>query len=335
MGHQGVGIAVDEVSGFVYVTGWYAGNSPIQNLEVWDASTVPWTRVQATGDIGTPAGIAVANAIVNPLKLAKNDVIVGEVYIGSTFTYEITYENMNPYAVTNVRIVDTLPSELDFVSATHDGVYKPGTHTVLWNIGTVPAGQKGPTIELVVKVNMNAVPESTIYNYATIDADQVPPTTVVDDEGSGDPDDEPGTPIGKSIPVPVDIKPASCPNPLNVGSNGILPVAIVGTDDFDVSTVDPLSIELIGVATLRCSYEDVCSPFYPFLGKESKYDCIEEGPDGLLDLTLKFDQQQIVDAIGNVSDGDIVVLSLTGNLLEDYGGTPIVGEDVVIIIKKK
>ena len=136
------------------------------------------------------------------------------------------------------------------------------------------------------------------------------------------------------IEVPVDIKPTSCPNPLNVKNNGVLPVAIVGTEDFDVTTVDPASVTLVGVAPLRWSLEDVVTPFEPFLGKESEFDCTEEGPDGYLDLTLKFDVQEIVEALGEVDDGDVIVLLLTGNLREEYSGTPIVGEDVVIILKK-
>ena len=53
------------------------------------------------------------------------------------------------------------------------------------------------------------------------------------------------------IEVPVDIKPTSCPNPLNPKSNGVVPVAILGTADFDVSQIDPASILLEGVAPLR------------------------------------------------------------------------------------
>jgi len=136
------------------------------------------------------------------------------------------------------------------------------------------------------------------------------------------------------IEVPVDIHPTSCPNPLNVKNNGVLPVAIVGTEEFDVTTVDPASVRLIGVAPLRSSLEDVVTHFEPFLGKESEFDCTEEGPDGYLDLTLKFDVQEIVEALGEVNDGDIMVLLLTGNLYEEYGEVPIVGEDVVRIIKK-
>jgi uncharacterized repeat protein (TIGR01451 family) len=247
MGYAGVGVAVDEVTGYVYITGGAYSGEP-GNLAVWNTTNSPFTKIQDTGWIGHPAGLVTANISYNPLHLAKNDIIVGQVYIGSIFTYEITYSNTNSYDVTNVTILDTLPQELDFISASHGGTYNSVTHKVLWNIGTVPAGTSGPTIELVVKVNQQAVPGSTIHNYATIDADQVPPTTVIDDEGSNDPGDEPGTPIGESIPVPIDIKPTSCPNPFNVDGKGLLPVAIVGTEDFDVSKVDPTSVKLIGVS---------------------------------------------------------------------------------------
>jgi len=140
------------------------------------------------------------------------------------------------------------------------------------------------------------------------------------------------------IDTAVDIKPGSCPNPLNVGSRGVLPVAILGTDDFDVRMVDPASVKLVGVPPLRWDYEDVSTPFYPVTGKESELDCTEEGPDGFLDLTLKFDKQAIVAAIeaelGPVNDGDVIVLPLTADLKQEHGGTPVEGEDVVIIRKK-
>jgi uncharacterized repeat protein (TIGR01451 family) len=197
LGHEGVGIAVDEITGFVYVT----GAAGADDLEVWDTSTTPWTQVQATDDIGSPAGIDIGNISWNLLKLTKNDIIADEVYIGSTFSYEITCDNeLNPdYDAENVTIIDDLPPGLDFMSATEGGVYDPCTHTVFWDIGTIPAGGTGPLIELVVKVNLDAVPGRAIYNYCTIEAaiegQQLPPTTVVDDEVSVDPNDELGTPV--------------------------------------------------------------------------------------------------------------------------------------------
>jgi hypothetical protein len=137
--------------------------------------------------------------------------------------------------------------------------------------------------------------------------------------------------VAPPFPVPVDIKPQSCRNPLNVKSKGVLPVAILGTDDFDVNQVDPASVELVGVSPLRWALEDVATPYEPFVGKEDAFDCTDEGPDGYMDLTFKFDIQEIVAALGDVNDGDVLVLSLTGRLM---GGEGFVGEDVVVILKK-
>jgi hypothetical protein len=136
------------------------------------------------------------------------------------------------------------------------------------------------------------------------------------------------------IQVPVDIKPTSCRNPLNVKDKGVQPVAILGTEDFDVMQVDPASVLLAGVSPLRWSYEDVATPYEPYVGKVDAFDCTTAGPDGYLDLVFHFDTQELVAALGEVADGDVLVLQLTGNLLEESGGTPIVGEDVIVILKK-
>jgi hypothetical protein len=134
-----------------------------------------------------------------------------------------------------------------------------------------------------------------------------------------------------ALVVPFDIKPGSCPNPLNLKSQGVLPVAILGTAEFDVSTIDRASIRLHGVAPRRSSLEDVATPFTGEI--TSCESCAELGPDGYMDLTLKFSTQEIVQAIGvdNVNDGDCFILTLTGKLND---GTPIIGEDVVRILKK-
>ena len=137
------------------------------------------------------------------------------------------------------------------------------------------------------------------------------------------------------IEVPVDIKPQSCPNPLNTKDNGVLPVAILGTGDFDVTKIDIATVRLAGVAPLRSTFEDVATPFSPFTGKENCFtDCTTAGPDSFVDLTLKFDAQMIVNALGAVSDGQCLVVELTGKLKEEFGGIPIKGEDVLLIRKK-
>lgn len=127
-------------------------------------------------------------------------------------------------------------------------------------------------------------------------------------------------------PVAIDIKPASCPNPLNVNSQGVLPVVILGTDEFDVAQVVGASLE--GVAPGRYDYEDVSTP----VGADAEgCECTTEGPDGYIDLALKFDTQEIVAAIGDVEDDQILPLILEVTL-ED--GTVIEASDCVVIRKE-
>jgi hypothetical protein len=45
------------------------------------------------------------------------------------------------------------------------------------------------------------------------------------------------------LDVSVDIKPGSSPNTINPKSHGVIPVAILSTDTFDATSVDPLSVE--------------------------------------------------------------------------------------------
>ncbi len=134
-----------------------------------------------------------------------------------------------------------------------------------------------------------------------------------------------------AIPVAFDIKPQSCPNPLNCKGGGVLPAAIVGTEDLDVTTIDAASIQLEGVSALRWDFEDVATPHEPFLGKQDcDNDCTTQGPDGFLDLTLKFDKQEVLaalEAAGFPLEHDAcLLLTMDGNFND---GRAIEGQDVV------
>ena len=56
--------------------------------------------------------------------------------------------------------------------------------------------------------------------------------------------------------------------------------------------------------------------------------CTTDAGDGITDLTLKFDKQAIVEALGDIYRGDVVPLTLTGVLLD---GQQITGVDCVVI----
>jgi uncharacterized protein YegL len=136
------------------------------------------------------------------------------------------------------------------------------------------------------------------------------------------------------VEVPIDVHPRSCPNPFNVTRRGVLPVAIVGTADFDVTTVDLPTLRLEGVEPLRSSFEDVVAPYEPYTGKTDELDCTTAGPDGYLDLVLHFDAQAVAAAIAPVSNGEVRTLVLTGEFLVGGIGFDFVGEDVVRIIAR-
>lgn len=128
--------------------------------------------------------------------------------------------------------------------------------------------------------------------------------------------------------VNVDIKPRSCPNPIDPKSSGKLPVAILGTSDFDVQDIDVSTVLLEGVAPFRNNVEDVSTP----AADGDECDCTEDGPDGYEDLTLKFETQDIISAIGPVTSGDVKELTITGFLLD---GTRFESRDCVIVVGGK
>ncbi len=133
------------------------------------------------------------------------------------------------------------------------------------------------------------------------------------------------------IEVPVDVKPGSDINPLNLRSKGVLPVAILGAEDFDVSLIDPASLLLNGVAPLRWSYEDVCGPDDMSMDTDGDMDDDGHTPDGYGDMTLKFSTQEIAATLGEgLMRGDIVTLSMVGTLMD---GMPISGEEMVWIVQ--
>lgn len=137
--------------------------------------------------------------------------------------------------------------------------------------------------------------------------------------------------VTPTIQVSVDIKPGDCPNPFNLASNGVLPVAIAGSETLDVSAIDVASIRLADVGAVRSSFEDVSTQ----TADGQQCACGAEGPDGYTDLTLKFKVQQLVEAMAITTDDltqdDVLELTLTGVLTD---GTRIEGTDCVAVVGK-
>jgi hypothetical protein len=130
-----------------------------------------------------------------------------------------------------------------------------------------------------------------------------------------------------TITVAMDIKPGSCPNPINPKSRGVTPVALLGSESFDVAEIDPSTLLLEGVAPLRWNQSDVATPDAGSYACE----CNEYGGDGFTDLTLKFRTQELIAALGSLTTGETRMLTLTGELLD---GTPIEAFDCMVVVGK-
>ena len=89
----------------------------------------------------------------------------------------------------------------------------------------------------------------------------------------------------------------NCPSPLDLKSNGVVKVTVLGKKGFRIGRVDPMSAQLEGVAPLAYAIEDVAAPVNGrSYGKRRKRSLGIE-TDGIDDLTLEFDTQEIAQAL--------------------------------------
>jgi len=240
-----------------------------------------------------------------------------------TYTLRVILEGLSPDDAQNVVVLDTLPAGVTFISASGSGwTCNQADGVVTCTIDSIIVGPPPPDITITVTVNPDTV--GTLTNTASVSSDTVHP----DDSNNSGTEDTTSEPPPLDI-VDMDIKPTSCPNPLNTKSKGVLPVAILGSAGLDVNDIDVSTILLEGVPPIRSAIEDVATPFGGDLVDELS--CTTAGADGFDDLTLKFDRQAIIAAISPVSDGDVITLTLTGELNDS---TPLSGEDNIIIRKK-
>jgi len=129
------------------------------------------------------------------------------------------------------------------------------------------------------------------------------------------------------ITVEIDIKPGSFPSSINLRKKGVTPVAIHTTDDFDATTVNPMSVELNGcwpaVDWEAYDCDEIPNPLYDVLPDEP-----EMIGDGDIDLVLYFDTPALAED-GCLAVGDTEA-TITG---ETFDGTPIEGTGDVRIVK--
>jgi len=110
-------------------------------------------------------------------------------------------------------------------------------------------------------------------------------------------------PVAANGAVDIDIKPGSDPNSINLKSKGVIPVAILTTDVFDATEVDPTTVLFAGAAPAH---------------KDAHIEDVDD--DGDLDLVLHFRTQET-----GIAAGDIEA-TLTG---QTFDGIPFSAVDSV------
>lgn len=110
----------------------------------------------------------------------------------------------------------------------------------------------------------------------------------------------------------VDIMPGTCKNPLSPAMRGVIPAAIPGTQGIDVRDIDPASVYLWidgqRIAPLRTRIGDIATPVI----NREPCECQHGGADGIDDLLMQFPAEQVIDAMGFVSRGDVIEMGIGG-----------------------
>ena len=118
------------------------------------------------------------------------------------------------------------------------------------------------------------------------------------------------------IDVAIDIKPNSDQNTINLGSAGVIPgvipVAILGSETFDATTVDETTIFLAGARV-------------KLAGQSGEFSCQERdvNNDGFVDLRCKVETAEFMIEVGD----DTAKLEV-----ETFDGTLVTGTDFIRIV---
>jgi len=114
--------------------------------------------------------------------------------------------------------------------------------------------------------------------------------------------------------IAIDIKPGSDPNSINLGSKGVIPVAILGSDSFNADIVDPLTVKLAGSGV-------------KIKGNSGNAGSLEDvNGDGYPDLVV----QVYTENLGLVTGAVNAVLNAY-----TYAGLAITGSDLIKIVPPK
>ncbi len=133
--------------------------------------------------------------------------------------------------------------------------------------------------------------------------------------------------------VLVDALPGQCPNVITLNSCNNVRIAILGTADFNVGSIQAGSVRLYGehcdggpLCPLSVCASDVATPFVGNIASDCE--CHDLNGDGRLDLVLTFRRTSLISTLGlcNLPSGSSKRIMLTGRLCD---GCTFLGTDCV------
>ncbi|UCD92232.1 MAG: DUF11 domain-containing protein, partial [Methanobacteriota archaeon] len=128
----------------------------IATLDYSDANENPYDRMEDSADVRVTAPVMEFSKVAS----------VPTADPGDQFTYTITYKNIGTGNATNVKVTDTIPSDVNFVSSSPAYTSVSG-NTYTWDIGTLAAGQGG-TITITVEVKVGTPDRTLLRNDAIL-----------------------------------------------------------------------------------------------------------------------------------------------------------------------
>jgi uncharacterized repeat protein (TIGR01451 family)/CSLREA domain-containing protein len=130
----------------------------------------------STSEFSACASVTAAAQPVD-VSISKTD-SADPVTAGSQLTYTLTVDNAGPGSAANVVVTDTLPSGVDFVSASNGGSHASGV--VTWNLGTLAAAD--PALDLTLVVDVDAGQTAGVSNTASVSTSSADSNTANDSD---------------------------------------------------------------------------------------------------------------------------------------------------------
>ena len=136
-------------------------------------STIPFNEIFITA--GTSSGLAetyvMDNMVYAPILVTltkTDDVADGDCRMPEDeITYTLCWDNATDDTFEDTYIVDTLPADVNVVSADPEGFYDPDTHSYVWDLGTTPPSDANCVV-LTVIVKENTGPGIILHNEADL-----------------------------------------------------------------------------------------------------------------------------------------------------------------------